>query len=333
MDIKLRDEIWHEARQTIAYDGFYGRASLSQPRFSPSSIHYSIAYARQHAAGRSLFLLTDTDLSGLALDIPVIHDPDNVTMASSLFLLAFHADDRMLAMARKILANGGKIMGLRSPYWSFPPARYFHQNGLAREVLEKEAESDLLHFDSADFENIFQALELTRDVPGDYVEIGVYKGARAKAALHYMALSRIHRPTWLLDTFEGMSGEFTEQSAEAGWDGRFPDYSLEEVQQRLMEYPQAKLVRANIVHEPLPDEIERIAVAHIDVDILEATSAALSKVHAKMSPGGIIIMDDQGHTPMLCGAYIALRDFLDGPEGGSYRTIHFPTGQAFLLRR
>jgi hypothetical protein len=35
-------------------------------------------------------------------------------------------------------------------------------------------------------ENICEALEITKDVEGDYVEVGVYKGGSALTALNYL---------------------------------------------------------------------------------------------------------------------------------------------------
>ena len=35
-------------------------------------------------------------------------------------------------------------------------------------------------------ENICEALEITKDMEGDYVEVGVYKGGTALTALNYL---------------------------------------------------------------------------------------------------------------------------------------------------
>jgi hypothetical protein len=48
----------------------------------------------------------------------------------------------------------------------------------------------------------------------------------------------------------------------------------------------------------------------------EAVAAALAKVAPLIAEGGIIIAEDQGHTPLLIGAYVAVQKFLKSPEGG-----------------
>lgn len=93
-----------------------------------------------------------------------------------------------------------------------------------------------------------------------------------------------------------------------------------------------KVIRNNIITDALPPEVREIALCNIDVDMYEAIAAALAKVAPLMIVGGIIIAEDQGHTPLLVGAYVAVRDFLDSAEGKKFLPIEMMSGQMFLVK-
>ena len=181
-----------------------------------------------------------------------------------------------------------------------------------------------------DFENIFQGLEVTRGVEGDYVEIGTYQGASARAALNYMRRADIQRTAYFLDTYEGFSYEEAEKSSDSAWFGTHTETSLEAVKEYLSEYPNAKPVKANIITDGLPEEITRIALCNIDVDIYDAVYAALKTVAPLIAEHGIIIAEDYGHTPWLIGAQFAVRRFLEETDG--FMPLYFPSGQMVLIK-
>ena len=81
----------------------------------------------------------------------------------------------------------------------------------------------------------------------------------------------------------------------------------------------------------MPDKIEKIVVANIDVDILDATRDALNKVDEKMVKGGIIICEDPTSTPGLIGAFYAMVKFLETLKGKNYMKLHL-LGQYFLIK-
>ena len=92
-----------------------------------------------------------------------------------------------------------------------------------------------------------------------------------------------------------------------------------------------KLIANNICSDSIPNIIEKIVVANIDVDLLEATSSALEKVSERLVVGGIIISEDPTSSPGLIGAYYAMRTFLDTEEGKRFICIHVG-GQYYLIK-
>jgi hypothetical protein len=91
------------------------------------------------------------------------------------------------------------------------------------------------------------------------------------------------------------------------------------------------LVQSNICVNSLPESIQKIAVANIDVDIYDATRDAIQKVGEKMVTGGIMICEDPTSTPGLIGAFYAMEKFLKTPLGKKFMKLHL-TGQYFLIK-
>lgn len=215
-----------------------------------------------------------------------------------------------------------------------PPARYFHRNRAAQAALLASARtsSQRSHFDLVDFENIMQALEITRNIIGDYVEIGVYRGGSAYAALAYMREADLLRRSYFFDTFQGFNYQTAVRSKDADWAGTHEGTSLERVRAALAEFDNAHVERLEITNEDLPAEIERIAVANVDVDMYEAVLESLRKIAPRLAPGGILIAEDQGHTPGLAGAFRAVQEFLASEEGRRFMPVHLSSGQMLMIK-
>jgi hypothetical protein len=214
-----------------------------------------------------------------------------------------------------------------------PIARYFHRNEIARRVLKDASRAGFDKFDLLDFENIIQAIDATSTITGDYVEIGVYKGASAYVALDYMERGNLPRRSFFLDTFSGFDYPQAGVSADRAWQNTHGEASYEGAKRLLSRFqvPHDVLI-ANIVTDPLPEAIKSISVCNIDVDMYEAVAAALAKAAPRVSQGGIIIAEDQGHTPLLLGAYAAVTEFLRSKEGGAFVPIQLSSGQMFMVK-
>jgi Macrocin-O-methyltransferase (TylF) len=52
-----------------------------------------------------------------------------------------------------------------------------------------------------------------------------------------------------------------------------------------------RVVRNDVTADPLPPEIERIAVCNLDVDMYESIAAGLRRVAPLVVPGGIIVVE------------------------------------------
>jgi hypothetical protein len=273
---------------------------------------------------------------------PLIRSLDEIPTSdikNALFYIYFTCDSDALSVLKKITRCGGRYI----PHTAFTKTHYRFVNRQAYESMRKtwEKSKRISHLSPIVHENLCEALELTNEIEGDYVEIGVYLGGSALTALNYLTEkkktnAKHPRKAWLLDTFRGFSYEEANKSADIIWAGTCHLFGIEETKAYLKETLKDtgipfELVENNICINNLPLEITKIAVANIDVDLYEPTRAALDKVAGLMSVGGIIIAEDAASTPALYGAFLALSEFLETPLGQKFLPI-FKEGVYFLLR-
>ncbi|MGZ4188865.1 MAG: TylF/MycF/NovP-related O-methyltransferase, partial [Actinomycetota bacterium] len=153
----------------------------------------------------------------------------------------------------------------------------------------------------------------SREIPGAYVECGVWKGGSMMAvARTLLKLGRTDAHLYLFDTFEGMTpptrhdvsrggrpaqallDEDTDHDGSLLW-ARAP---LQTVKAAMgsVGYPGQHLhyVQGR-VEETLPDAApERIALLRLDTDWYESTRHELEHLWPRLQPGGILIIDDYG---------------------------------------
>ncbi len=307
-------------------------------RVAADSAQQALAVAQSRWPGEKVFFLSDSpiQLEG-AIDLrDMSSEHAELEIAGQIFVCAFDSDEKAIQVLDAIHRGGGRYVNALQFQ---PVASYLHKNDRARRVLahdESRAQADgLAHFDRGDFTNLLQCLEMTREVPGDYLEIGVYQGSSARTALEYMRSAGIDRPAWFLDTFAGFDYADASQSADGRWWNTHAETSLEGVQSLLSEYAgelDYQVMRSNICEDELPAKISTIALCNIDVDLYEAVRDALQKVATLMSHRGVIIVEDVGHTPGLGGAALALHQFMQSEIGADFVQIYMESGQALLLR-
>jgi hypothetical protein len=272
-----------------------------------------------------------TDIEELKLPWPKITIDDLSGCYEKTVVLVYNRDWFARTALEVIFEN--KLKYLTVPH-SVPMARYYHTDQMAWETLEEECKDNPIdhYFCPVDAENIFQAIDITKKLEGDYVEIGTYLGASARAALRYMKKSGIKRNSYFLDVYEGFTYDEAKDSQDSFWYGTHTDTSVQKVREYLKNYPEANIIKSNIITQKLPDIIKRICVCNIDVDMYEAVKVALYKVKDMIVKGGIIIAEDYGHTPLLIGAQKAIREFIqEYPD--EFISLYFPSGQLFLIKK
>lgn len=147
---------------------------------------------------------------------------------------------------------------------------------------------------------------LRADVPGDFIETGVWRGGvpifmRAMLAA-YGVTDRI---VWLADSFAGLPPPTPEKYPE---DAGYPFHEIEELRVSL-EQVQSHFDRYGLLddrvrflkgwfRDTLPEApIESLAILRLDGDLYESTMDGLVHLYPKVSEGGYVIVDDYGALP------------------------------------
>jgi hypothetical protein len=256
-----------------------------------------------------------------------------------LFLYAVDQDDIGLPYISLITENKGRYM----PVDVYENVPYAKKNVDARQALEEEhatqsAEGfDKFDFGPGDFLNIIQAIELTKGLPGVFVEVGCYNGSSGCAALNYLKRKGVAIDCYFLDVFDGFTYPEAYESADTIWKGSHCTQGYDVVSERLKRYEDDRvtvsIMKSNIISDELPAAIDEIRVANLDVDLYEAVLAGLRRLAPKMVPGGVLIVEDAGHTPGLIGAALALEEFCATPEAAGFMPpIFMGSGQSFLIK-
>ncbi|MBB5159508.1 TylF/MycF family methyltransferase [Saccharopolyspora phatthalungensis] len=143
---------------------------------------------------------------------------------------------------------------------------------------------------------------LADNVPGDFIETGVWRGGvcifmRAFLAAHECT----DRTVWVADSFEGFP-DVAQGSHELDREIPFQEANevvavpLATVQDNFNRYglldSQVKFLRGWF-KETLPRApMTRLALLRLDGDLYESTADGLENLYPKLSPGGFVIVDD-----------------------------------------
>ena len=167
------------------------------------------------------------------------------------------------------------------------------------------------------------AAESCRGVTGDYVECGTYQGYSMAVAMRYLA-GLPDRRCYLYDLFDPSGGE--------GEGKRLPAHApelFERVQARFQVWPNVTVTRGkvpDVLREIAP---ERIAFLHVDMNNARAERGALEVLFDRISPGGMIVLDDYGWTGYR-EQKASADDFM---RERALAVLELPTGQGLVVKR
>ena len=155
---------------------------------------------------------------------------------------------------------------------------------------------------------------LRNDIKGDFLECGVYKaGSMMTIALTLMKEGVRDRELYLFDTFDMVpaAGEKDEnihgipasirfsKISDSSVNSNVPTASLEEAKQAmaLTGYPMDKIhFIKGLVENTIPEKAPKsIALLRLDTDWYQSTIHEMNNLYPKVTPKGILIVDDYGY--------------------------------------
>lgn len=170
-------------------------------------------------------------------------------------------------------------------------------------------------------------------VEGDFVECGVNLGVLSRTVADFLDFAALPRTFWLYDTFRGIPPEqmsATEAAGLGAWHNRhnYTEDVFDRAAQRFARFPNARLVRGRVPDTLAEQAPERVAFLHIDMNIVQPEIAAAEFFWPRLSPGGVIILDDYGfagHEEQM----IAFQDFAADRD---LLVLPLPTGQGLIIK-
>lgn len=164
-----------------------------------------------------------------------------------------------------------------------------------------------------------ELLKWAKDVEGDTAECGVWRGG--STWLIARGLGRTH---YAFDSFEGLSepgpsdGAFFRRGELAA--------SEDEARARLAGLENVRLMKGWIPSRFAEVAERRFAFVHVDVDLARPTRDALEFFWPRLSPGGVLVLDDYGFA--ICPGVKREADaFLKEP------ILELATGQGVVVKR
>ena len=177
------------------------------------------------------------------------------------------------------------------------------------------------------------AAENCLDVPGDFVECGVWHGFSFAVITEYLRFETVRKQLYLYDTFRGIpealnsehrSNEIYKQETENDQDA-----IVKRVREVFARFPNVEVVQGIV-----PDTFDAacpdaISFLHLDMNSAASEIAALEHLYDRLSPGAIIVLDDYGWT-----GYAAQKQAEDAFFAArGQRVLELPTGQGLVLVR
>jgi O-methyltransferase len=163
---------------------------------------------------------------------------------------------------------------------------------------------------------------ISRKVPGDFVECACYKGTSARIICDYVSFKEEDRKYYLYDLFEHDANmvhhSMPEHSAHLykAVQNRFSDISNVIITQGLVP---------DVLKEVSP---QSISFMHLDLNSASAEVGALEVLFDRLSPGGILILDDYG--------WLGYREqkMSEDPwlSAKGYEVLELPTGQGMVFK-
>jgi hypothetical protein len=165
-------------------------------------------------------------------------------------------------------------------------------------------------------------------IPGAIVECGVWRGGSMMVTARTLQAADDFRDLYLFDTFDGMTAPTDVDIDPTGRPARDILAVEDRATSDVWAYAPFKDVQANMrstgypsdlihyvkgpVEQTIPDGApETIALLRLDTDFYESTRHELDHLIARLSPNGVLIVDDYGHWE---GARRAVDEWLVGLE-------------------
>ena len=192
----------------------------------------------------------------------------------------------------------------------------------------------------------YELWRMTSEIPGDIVELGVYRGASLMSWANFLEIRSMGDRAKQVIGFDNWSGfnDFDEKDGApdekfdkvvGGYDGgAFREILLDAIkifdEDRFIPYKPRIILVDGDIEKTVPEFIEknpglRVSLLHIDCDMYQPTKVALEALWPRLVKGGVIVLDDYGIRPWE-GESAAVDEYFESlqVEIKRFEWSHFP---------
>lgn len=173
---------------------------------------------------------------------------------------------------------------------------------------------------------IIELAKSVLEVPGDFVEMGCYKGDTSLILAELLVENHVEKSVkklWIYDSFEGLPEKNIADNSVLGEDFKAGELFVtkREVKERFLRagLPVPRIVKGwfgELSSNDLPD---RIAFAFLDGDFYESIRDSLKLVEGRMIEGGVVVVHDYLN-PALPGVKKAVDEW-GGASGSGFKVV------------
>ena len=170
--------------------------------------------------------------------------------------------------------------------------------------------------------------EHARQLAGDFVECGVYRGGLSRALVEYIDFASLSERTfWLLDSFEGIpEDQFAD--GEKVHDHQYDD-TYDDVVRTFSAFPNVQIVKGRVPETLGQVSAEKVCYLSLDMNVSYPEIAAAEHFWDRLVPGAVKLLDDYG----FLGHEFQKNAFDEFARKRGYEVLCLPTGQGIILKR
>jgi hypothetical protein len=177
----------------------------------------------------------------------------------------------------------------------------------------------------------WQSIQNVMDVPGSVVEVGTYRGGSAYfIANTFVTLAGAEVPFHVFDTFSGHPDHAISEHDPFQQAGQFDDTSYDDVRAYLSPFARIQVHPGDVLTQLPRLEESAYRLVHLDTDLYLPTKACLDYFAARLSTGGVLVIDD--YASQKCpGVRAAACEYLDATN--RLQAWDMRTEQLVLVKR
>jgi len=173
------------------------------------------------------------------------------------------------------------------------------------------------------------AADHVRNLAGDFVECGVNRGGFSRTVIDYVDFPSLRKKFYLLDTFQGLSGECISEAERARGiePGGYAD-CYESVLKTFKGF-NVEIIRGVVPQTLAAVETQQVCYLSIDMNCAAPEIAAAEFFWDKLVSGAVIVLDDYGRGDRYYEQKSAFDRFASAK---SVQILSLPTGQGLIFK-